>query len=78
MIELIIVGLASGGAGVILAVILNYWASRPRVPDGDPPEPYEHRRGVPRHGHEFNHNPGDGYFYCSTPGCNRRKKLGGL
>ncbi len=76
MIELIIVGLASGGAGLIVATALNRWLIRPRSSESEPPLPYERKRGVARHGHEFTHNPGDGYFYCITEGCNTRKKLG--
>ena len=36
-----------------------------------------YRRRRLAHEHEYAHNPGDGYFYCSHEGCDARKKLGG-
>ncbi len=74
MIELII-GLSGGVVGILVGWVLN--AKLRRSPGSDPALPYERARGVARHGHEYTHNPGDGYFYCVTEGCNARKKLGG-
>jgi hypothetical protein len=73
MIELIAVGVASGAGGVIAGWVL---AKLRRLPSPDLPSPYKRTRGVARHGHEYTHNPGDGYFYCNVKRCNARKKLG--
>ena len=35
-----------------------------------------YRRRSLGHEHEYTHNPGDGYFYCSAEGCDARKRLG--
>jgi hypothetical protein len=74
MIELIGVGLASGAGGILVGWVLNIKLHHSPAPE--PALPYQRTRGVARHGHEYTHNPGDGYFYCVTAGCNRRKKLG--
>ncbi len=40
------------------------------------PRPYWiYRRRRLAHEHEYTHNPGDGYFYCSHEGCDARKRL---
>lgn len=49
------------------------------------PRPYGFRRWIGGriidHKHEYGHNPGDGYFYCTVGGsreCQARKRLGGI
>jgi hypothetical protein len=74
MIEIIAVGVASGTGGILVGWILNARLCPSPAPEAA--RPYKRTRGVARHGHEYTHNPGDGYFYCSAEGCNARKKLG--
>ena len=65
-VELWLIGLSAGLGVMALAQVLTMLAW--------PHWLYRRRRLA--HEHEYAHNPGDGYFYCSEDGCDARKRLG--
>ena len=60
-----LIGLSAGLGALALVQVLSML-----------PQPHWfYRRRSLGHEHEYAHNPGDGYFYCSAEGCDARKKL---
>jgi len=64
-VEYWLIGLSAGLGFVFLVQVLTML-------------PWPHgiyRRRRLAHEHEYTHNPGDGYFYCSHENCDARKRL---
>ncbi len=64
-VELWLIALSAGLALVALAQVLTML----------PWPHWVYRRRRLAHEHEYTHNPGDGYFYCSHADCDVRRRL---